>query len=66
MPISPATQSAVEVTMRTAPVLELTQAETFEETGAATAAVAIDSKQEKTPIRLREYMDTSLQVMCSS
>jgi hypothetical protein len=52
--------------MRTAPVDVLTQAETFEDTGAAMAADATESKQEKTPRRLREYMDTSLQVMCSS
>jgi hypothetical protein len=66
MPISPATQREIEATMRTAPVDELTQAETFEDTGAATAAVAKESKQEKTPRRLRENMDTSLQVVCSS
>jgi hypothetical protein len=52
--------------MRTAPVVELTQAETFVDTGAAIAADATKSKQERTPRRLREYMDTSRQVMCSS
>jgi hypothetical protein len=40
MPTSPATQREVEATMRTAPVVVLTQAETFDDTGAAMAAAA--------------------------
>jgi hypothetical protein len=63
MPISPATQREVEATMRTAPVVELTQAETFEDTGAATAGAAANSKQEITPRGLREYMDSSIRVV---
>src|ERR1039457_3473420 len=52
--------------MRTAPVVVLTQAEMFVDTGAATAAAATISKQERISKRLRENMDTSRQVVCSS
>jgi hypothetical protein len=52
--------------MRTAPVVVLTQAEMFVDTGAAIAAAATKSKQEKTPRRLRENMNTTRQVECSS
>jgi len=52
--------------MRTAPVEELTQAETLLETGAAIAAVPTESKQKRTPGRLREIMSTSEQVVYCS
>jgi hypothetical protein len=39
MPVSPTAHCEVEETMRTAPVVELVQTETFVDTGAAMAAV---------------------------
>jgi hypothetical protein len=59
MPVSPATQREVEATMRTAPVVDLTQAETFVDAGAANAAVAARSAETRTPKCLREDMKTS-------
>jgi hypothetical protein len=59
VPISPATQSEVELTMRTAPVVVLTQAEIMVETGAAIAAVLANKLKPNTPRYLAENIETS-------
>jgi hypothetical protein len=59
MPVSPATQREVEATMRTAPVVELTQAEIFVDTGAAMAAVPTRSEEMSNARRLREDKEAS-------
>jgi hypothetical protein len=59
MPVSPAIQRLVEVTMRTAPVDVLTHAEIFVETGPAMAAVPARNTETRTPKCLREEIETS-------
>jgi hypothetical protein len=59
MPVSPATQSEVDATMRTAPVVVLTQAETMLDMGAAIAAVPAKSKAADNTRNLREDIGTS-------
>jgi hypothetical protein len=59
MPVSPATQSEVDVTMRTAPVVVLTQAETLLDVGAAMAAVPAKSKAADNTRNFREDIGTS-------
>jgi hypothetical protein len=59
MPISPETQSEVEVTIRTAPVELLTQARTFDNTGPAMAVVLARSDAAIIPKYLSEDIETS-------
>jgi hypothetical protein len=63
MPDSPATQREVEATMRTAPVVELTQAETFVDTGAAMAAVPTRNEDTSTTSDLRADIETSGEII---
>jgi hypothetical protein len=59
MPVSPATQREVEATIRTAPVVELTQAETFVDTGAASAADPTRNEDMNTASDLRADIEAS-------
>jgi hypothetical protein len=59
MPVSPGTQAAVEPTMRTAPVVELTQAAIMLDVGAAMAAVPAKSKAADNTRYFREDIGTS-------
>jgi hypothetical protein len=59
IPVSPATQREVEATMRTTPVVELTQAETFVETGAAMAADPTRNVDTSIASELRANIETS-------
>jgi hypothetical protein len=59
VPISPATQSEVEATIRTAPVVELMQAEMLVETGAAMTAALAKSEAARTPTFLSKDIETS-------
>jgi hypothetical protein len=59
MPVSPATHAAVEPTIRTAPVDELTQALTIVDTGAAKAAVPAKSNKTDIPRYFRDDIETS-------
>jgi hypothetical protein len=59
MPVSPATHREVLLTMRTTPVVELTQALTCVDRGAAKAAVPKRSEQKSAPRDLSEDIETS-------
>jgi beta-glucosidase len=59
MPVSPAIQREIELTMRTAPVELLTQAEIFVDTGAAIAAVPTRNEDTSTASDLQVDIGTS-------
>jgi hypothetical protein len=61
MPVSPETQRAVELTIRTAPVVTLTQALTVVDTGAAMATVPTRTKDTNAVRVLREDMSDLLE-----
>jgi hypothetical protein len=63
IPVSPATQREVEATMRTAPVVEFTQAETFVDTGAAMATVPTRNEDTSTTSDLRADIETSREIL---